>query len=350
MTTVSPPAYPSSRILAGWWRQLSSWQPQAVWVGHLLLHQVEAQVRLTRPCYPDPSDLLLLQALTVTPEANLAALDQRLGLGRQMLMRWLRRLQTEELAARADGDCWVPTQLGRQALEHGAYPQAVRERRFFHFVEGESPGQPPRFLNLMGEGCVPWSAPEGWQFDGALLQACITQSPEWKRRHGFPLDVEAIGCAGSWQQVMLDLPQRLTALMIQPKDPEGKRPLLGFAVRTENWELLASKPILALPEDGPDSASSIVPEASPEEWRQAWTAWCQPRALASAETEACPLEKVGPQLRIAVPARVLDRLRATRSDALKGEAWLLAGTGRVRSAALLQLVEASLPEHPAERG
>jgi hypothetical protein len=35
----------------------------------------------------------------------------------------------------------------------------------------------------------------------------------------------------------------------------------------------------------------------------------------------------------------VERLRAARSDAVKGEAWLLAGTGSVRTAALVELHE-----------
>jgi hypothetical protein len=36
----------------------------------------------------------------------------------------------------------------------------------------------------------------------------------------------------------------------------------------------------------------------------------------------------------------VERLRQARSDALKGEAWLVAGGGSVRELALLELVEA----------
>ena len=49
----------------------------------------------------------------------------------------------------------------------------------------------------------------------------------------------------------------------------------------------------------------------------------------------------GIHLRVAPPARLLERLRAARSDALKGEAWLLAGEGPVRRAAVVELVEAT---------
>src|SRR5262249_35580821 len=46
MMVSSSLAYPGSRSLAGWWRQLAPLHPRAVWLAHLLLHRVEALVRL----------------------------------------------------------------------------------------------------------------------------------------------------------------------------------------------------------------------------------------------------------------------------------------------------------------
>ena len=44
------------------------------------------------------------------------------------------------------------------------------------------------------------------------------------------------------------------------------------------------------------------------------------------------------RLIVRAPARLADRLRQGRSEALRGEAWLLAGTGQIRHAALIDLV------------
>ena len=46
------------------------------------------------------------------------------------------------------------------------------------------------------------------------------------------------------------------------------------------------------------------------------------------------------QLRVFAPDRFIHRLQQARSDALKGDAWLLAGEGRIRAAAQLEIVEA----------
>ena len=44
MRAAPPLVFPSSRVLAGWWRQLAPFSPQSLTVGHLLLHHVEALV------------------------------------------------------------------------------------------------------------------------------------------------------------------------------------------------------------------------------------------------------------------------------------------------------------------
>jgi hypothetical protein len=80
-------------------------------------------------------------------------------------------------------------------------------------------------------------------------------------------------------------------------------------------------------------------EPSADAWRQAWQAWSQTRSLPGGEVDACRLEPSGHRLVVRAPAKLLDRLKAAKSEALKGEAWVLAGAGRVRAAAMLDLVE-----------
>src|SRR5262249_19527844 len=113
--------------------------------------------------------------------------------------------------------------------------------------------------------------------------------------------------------------------------------VLGFPVRADGWAL-GREPVLKL-EDGAALLAPLGAAPAPEDWRHAWQVWSQQRSLPGSEVEACRLEWVEHRLRVRAPARLIDRLRATRSDALKGEAWLLAGTGRVRPAAMIELVE-----------
>jgi hypothetical protein len=353
MTAQAALAFPGSRILAGWWRQLVPHRPEETWIAHLSLHRVEALVELAHPHRPDPLSLLVLQALRLEnavaapPEETLFRLDACFHLGRPLLRQALRALAADGLV-REEPRGWVLTALGEQAAERGEYPRCSRERRGFHFVEPRgadgAPAGPPHFLNLNGHSPVPYPAGEEWQFDPAALRAALDRPAEWKERYGFPLNVRALigpeaEAVPAWQQVIVDRPERLLTVMT-PVGGEGKRRLLGFAVRQEGWVLLADAPAFEVR----DRWHELFPELAglpAEAWRRAWLAWCQPRGLPTAEVEACAVEPQGVKLRVRAPAKLIDRLRAQRSDAVKGEAWVLVGEGAVRRAVLLDLAEAS---------
>ena len=93
-----------------------------------------------------------------------------------------------------------------------------------------------------------------------------------------------------------------------------------------------------LGQDWAETLAELAVEPTKELWQQAWRNWCQPRGLPVGEIESCHLEASDLRLLIRAPARLVERLQATRSDVLKGEAWLLAGQGRVRRAAVVQLL------------
>src|SRR5262245_39636042 len=116
MTGAPSLAFPGSRTLAGWWRQLAPHHPRQLWVGHLLLHRVEAPARLTRICHPDAFTLLLLKALVLESPAEgagtpLESLEGRLHLGRQVLLQVLRGLAAEGLAGPEAAGGWALTDL-----------------------------------------------------------------------------------------------------------------------------------------------------------------------------------------------------------------------------------------------
>src|SRR5262249_42302174 len=120
----------------------------------------------------------------------------------------------------------------------------------------------------------------------------------------------------------------------------GQRRLLGFAVRPEGWALETAAPAFALASAWEEVFPDLTEEPPADAWRQAWLTWCQPRDLPPAETAACAVEHHGHQLRVRAPRRLVERLRAARSDAVKGEAWLLTGKERVQTAAQVELAEA----------
>jgi hypothetical protein len=334
------------------------------------LHQVEALVRLARTVPADPLTLFILQALTLTERAAhpgprpadewLGRLNERLHLGPQVLRQALRGLEAEGMVQAAPDGTWTVTALGRHALDRKEFPRATRERRSFHFVEStaeNSAARPaPQFLPLHNSSGIPWPAAEGRDFDVRALAACVARAPEWKRKHGFPLDVQEVlllpeegGEKGTepparggalWERVILDRPERVLAVLVLTTCPEGGPQLVGLPVRQDGWVLQAGTPLFNLGEGWQEVFPDLAEEPSPEVWRQAWRAWCEPRGLPAGEVNACTLERQGERLRVTAPPSLVERLRVTRSDALRGEAWLLAGEGPVRAAAVVELVEA----------
>jgi hypothetical protein len=345
-------AFPGSRTLAGWWRQLAPFRPDALWAGHLFLHQVEALVRLSRSCRPDPFSYFVLKALTL--DATLEGLDGRLCVGRQMLHQVLSRLAEEGLVLSEVPRRWALTDLGREVLQKGEYRQTSHERRAFHFLDNRGlPGNdthPLHYLNLRNHLGSLWQPGDGWEFNAETLHRCLTQPPEWKEQFGFPPEVDAFldltthpspsnHQPPAWQRVILDQPEHLLVVVVRTAGENGPGSLLGFTVRQDGWALQPAQPAFALSGDWRGVFPDLTEDPPLEVWRQAWRAWGQPRGFSREESDACSLRRQGERLVVTASRRFTERLRATRSDALKGEAWLLAGEGRLRAAGLLEIVE-----------
>src|SRR5262249_51018940 len=137
----APLAFPGGRALAGWWRQLSPYRPQAVWVAHLTLHHIEAIVTLARSRRLDPFGRFILQPLRLQPPPSppppvvlLPRLDDRPHVGRAVLRQALRALAAEGLARAGGPGGWEVTAAGEEAAERGEFTRAEQERRGFHFV------------------------------------------------------------------------------------------------------------------------------------------------------------------------------------------------------------------------
>ena len=120
MTDLPALGFPGRRPLAAWWRQLARWQPRTLWVGHLLLHRVEALAVRSESARLDPIDRLVLKALALTPGETVARLDEPLHLGRQLLAQVLRGLQAAGLAE-ATSSAWSATARGQEAVQSGEY-------------------------------------------------------------------------------------------------------------------------------------------------------------------------------------------------------------------------------------
>jgi hypothetical protein len=309
-------AFPGGRTLTAWWRQLAGYHPEAIWIGYQTLYRLEALVSALRPNALPLFELLVLKAVALHPAADAAALASFLHLAPGLVGRVLRQLQIDGLIQAAG-----ITDAGRQALLAGHYPHACRQRRAFYFWQAGW-REPPlaRYVALANADLQPWlTAPEVTCAVEPLL-ACLDQSAEWKRRHGFPLDVCEVLVSEGWDQIVLAAPQRLFAAVVRTAGD-----LIAVAVQPRTWELQVSQPAWATPdEDWMAAAPEFV-------WRQTFAEWCRQRQILPEDIDACELSWRGNRLLVQGPPAVQERLRAS-----KGEAWLLAGDGLVRAAARLE--------------
>ncbi len=193
----------------------------------------------------------------------------------------------------------------------------------------------------------PWPGGDDWGFDPGALEACVRQPAAWKHQQGFPeevreiLDLPAAATAPPWQRVIVDRPERLAVAMALTGRAGNEPHLVGFPVRQEGWLLQVNHPAFELREDWHAPFPDLGPQPSEEACRQVWRSWCQPRGLPVEEVAGCDVRPEGLHLRVTAPQSLIERLQAARSDALKGEAWVLIGDGTLRTAALLQLVGAA---------
>jgi hypothetical protein len=340
MSAASASSWPGSRVLLGWWRELLGRQPQQLWFGRLLIHRVEAPFRVVRARSLDRWQRALLHLLgTHVPRSgDLESSLTDLQVDRQVLAQLIRELIGAGLLHQNGSDLWDLTESGQHALKTGSLAVPSEERRTLYFVDNGMLRRPPHFLPLRRAPRLASSVPSpetaSARFEVASLEACIRQNPEWKTRHHFPADVESVlPPATDWRRVIFDSPEPLALVFIRTAESR----VLGFLVQAEGWTL-EREPILALAEDWEEVLPDLAVEPSSEAWRQAWQAWCQPRSLPPAEVEACRLERGDHRLVVHAPPRLIERLRAARSDAVKQEAWLLVGDGRTRLAARIDLV------------
>ena len=70
MSAAPWPAWPTSRVLAGWWPQLAPYRPSGLWVLHLLLHRIEAAVGVARNTPQEKLDQAVAAVLRSLTEAH----------------------------------------------------------------------------------------------------------------------------------------------------------------------------------------------------------------------------------------------------------------------------------------
>jgi hypothetical protein len=338
MTAAAPRTFPVARTYQTWLRELAAVQPRRLWFGHLLVHRVEALVAVAHSHNLEPFPLALLRCLFDAPAAPAAtaALD-RLHFDRQLAGPLLREFAVAGLLRATNGG-WALTDTGREALTTGGYTRRAEERRAFLFVD--NPGGAPQYVPLTQTGGTAGDVGESWTFSPAVLQECVRHPAEWKQRVGFPTDVEAVIVEprDGWRHVILDRADHAPLLFVETTGDGGGSALVAYLVR-DNWSLQREPPVLMLGDGWQDLLPDFAESLSAEAWREAWRAWCQSRQLPADEVAACQIDHADCKLHVKAPKALVEHLKATRSDVLRGDAWLTLGTVRTRAVAAVEIRE-----------
>jgi hypothetical protein len=148
-----------------------------------------------------------------------------------------------------------------------------------------------------------------------------------------------------WQRVLVDRPEHLPVVVAKVAG-DGENRLMGFSFQPAGWTLQTAEPAFILSEGAAEELPELWQEPNGEAWRRAWQQWCQQRGVSPTEDDTCRLQAAGAGLQVLAAPPLLDRLRGARGGIAQAEAWLLAGTGRLRTAALVEISETPTP--PAE--
>jgi hypothetical protein len=348
--TAASLAWPSSRIVAGWWPDLADLHPQHLWLSSWRLHHVEALVAVRRPCLLDPLSAALLRLLDGPAPVPERDLPTRLQLEPAVASRLVHGLADAGLA-HSDGGRWTLTATGHECRQSGAI--TVQSRRNFTFLDRTDLQAPPHFLPIAQGLAAPLDADATWRFDPAILVDCLSRDTPWKERYQFPRDVEAIllppahtGPDGmDWERVVLDRPEHLLVVVAElsaadqpgPPTTSGTSRLVAFPVQPQGWVLDRKSPTLELGLGWQEVFPDLQQPLPAEEWAQAWRSWCQSRALPPAEVDACELMPAGCVLHVRIPPALAERLPASRAEPNRPAPWVLAGSGRTRRLARLEI-------------
>ncbi len=324
-------AFPSSRVLSGWWKQLQTHAPDRLWIAHLFCQRIEAQVQglATRPL--DPTHQFLLRALKLESargdEVRLEQLHQRLGIPVPLLREMLRRLHAHGLTAPGVADeTWKLSAAGIQALACSSYLAPEVRRALFTFWErlgadGKRSAS-PHYLPMTDERGQTWQRTGTLDAPMPQLLAAFAQSPEWKQRFGFPEDVSGLLSADSesWTRIPIVRSERMVAVLV-----EKDRRLEAYLARMEGW-MLESRILFRLPNEAVAELPDLAPAATLEQCKTAWLTLAEGHKLTPAEAESAELTLRGIELTIQLAPELAKRVR------FRGDDWFLVGEGLIRPA------------------
>src|SRR5262249_24124513 len=142
-----------------------------------------------------------------------------------------------------------------------------------------------------------------------------------------------------WRSLVVDHATNASLILLRTREGKGEGGLLAFWTQPGEWALRTDRPAFRLADAWRDVFPTLETDTEVPEWGRLGQAWCQARSLPEADVERCELMVRDCRLVVQAPRRLLERLQALRSDALRGRTWLLSKEGFVRRAVLMELTE-----------
>lgn len=356
MTASTDVSFPTYKALSIWQKHLRRHRPHGLWVRQLMLHRVEAQVDLSDIPPLDQLDRLVLEALAGNPVTQSTTLAERFQLTVGTLQPFLLALQQSGLVTKEPGG-WGLTEQGKSCAEQNRVPPVTQRRQTFYFEEPENEGDSHRYLALNKPLTEPRETEVDQHFDVRLLENCLAESTEWKKARGFPPRAQSLCKATSteiastqpdevWSRLIVVRPEQAHVLLAVCPAGRDREQLLGFNVQTDNWHLRHQNPSLQLGEDWSDVFPELKKPPEEEDWKNGWQDWGRTQGLAPHLLEECEIHPREHQLQIRAPEAVIGLIKKSRREALRGDSWILVGTGYLRR--VVQLHITALPESDSE--
>jgi hypothetical protein len=176
------------------WRELAQDSSNVtVCLARFHFHTVEACVAIKKHQKMDELEFFLLRAANRLTQPTTEGLNNLLHIGNQVIRQIVLVLVGNQLLQENTDGSYQITKHGFDALRSKEMIIHQHKRCHFHFVSGSN--EFLRIKDLRGmylRDLAPKETGSGWIFNVETLRRCISESDQWKRERGFPVDVVSL--------------------------------------------------------------------------------------------------------------------------------------------------------------
>lgn len=161
-----------------------------IFVCDLLVHEVEAKVKMRIDEPMDELERFVLRATQFADPPVVTKIDDMLHLGRQIVFRLCESFCRRGLLVQANGQYCI-TEEGNRTLETGRESKTETKFHAFHFIHPSMQfisrrALPKTPLRELPKNEIVFN----WKFSAKVLDDAIAQNDAWKHTNGFPVEVQ----------------------------------------------------------------------------------------------------------------------------------------------------------------